>query len=141
MDRMDLRSVLLEIHTALSEASIAHALIGGLALAAHGAGRHQRPRPARRRRALWRRGPNLAPARRRHPQHPRRVDPLRGCVRSDRPRGPVVVERPGAAYQDLEDIDRLLRRAPVDHARVREYFRMFDRENELDALLAGRPGR
>ena len=39
MAQMDLRSVLLEIHTALREASIAHALIGGLALAAHGAGR------------------------------------------------------------------------------------------------------
>jgi hypothetical protein len=36
---MDLRSVLVEIHTALRGASIGHALIGGLALAAHGAAR------------------------------------------------------------------------------------------------------
>jgi len=48
---------------------------------------------------------------------------------------------PERRYQDLADIDRLLRRAPIDLARVREYFRMFDREKELDALLAGRPGR
>ena len=39
MAQMDLRSVLLEIHSALREADIAHALIGGLALAAHGAAR------------------------------------------------------------------------------------------------------
>ena len=39
MAQMDIRSVLLEIHSALREAGIAHALIGGLALAAHGAGR------------------------------------------------------------------------------------------------------
>jgi hypothetical protein len=32
---MDLRSVLLEIHAALRDAGIAHALIGGLAMAAH----------------------------------------------------------------------------------------------------------
>ena len=36
---MDRRSVLLEIHPALAEAGIAHALIGGLPLAAHDAGR------------------------------------------------------------------------------------------------------
>jgi len=42
VDRMDLRSVLLEIHSALREAGIDHALIGGLALAAHGAARATR---------------------------------------------------------------------------------------------------
>jgi len=36
---MDLRSVLHEIHSALLEVGIDHALIGGLALAAHGSGR------------------------------------------------------------------------------------------------------
>lgn len=36
---MDLRSVLIEIHTALDAAEIGHALIGGLALSVHGAGR------------------------------------------------------------------------------------------------------
>lgn len=39
MNDMDLRSVLVEIHDALDEAGIGHALIGGLALAAHGAAR------------------------------------------------------------------------------------------------------
>lgn len=36
---MDLRSVLIDIHTALDAAGIGHALIGGLALSVHGAGR------------------------------------------------------------------------------------------------------
>lgn len=36
---MDLRSVLLEIQASLTDAGIEHALIGGLALAAHGAAR------------------------------------------------------------------------------------------------------
>ena len=70
MESMDLRSVLLELHTALRSAAIEHALIGGLAMAAHGAAR-----------------------------------------------------------------------ATVDLSRVREYFRLFDREKELDTLLAGEPAR
>jgi len=37
---------------------------------------------------------------------------------------------------DLADIERLLRGADVDLERVREYFRLFDREAELDRLLA-----
>jgi hypothetical protein len=48
---------------------------------------------------------------------------------------------PSRRYLDLADIDRLLRRAEVDLARVREYFRLFDREKELDALLSGDRGR
>jgi hypothetical protein len=48
---------------------------------------------------------------------------------------------PSRRYLDLADIDRLLRRADVDLARVREYFRLFDREKELDALLSGESGR
>jgi hypothetical protein len=39
-------------------------------------------------------------------------------------------------HRDLADVQALLRAAPgVDLARVREYFRIFDREKELDALL------
>lgn len=39
---------------------------------------------------------------------------------------------------DMADIEQLLRRAPnLDLDRVREYFRLFDREAELDGLLAG----
>jgi hypothetical protein len=48
---------------------------------------------------------------------------------------------PSRRYLDLADIDRLLRSATVDLARVREYFRLFDREKELDALLSGDRGR
>jgi hypothetical protein len=39
---------------------------------------------------------------------------------------------------DLADIDRLLDVPGLDLARVREYFRLFEREAELDALLRGR---
>jgi hypothetical protein len=48
---------------------------------------------------------------------------------------------PSRRYLDLADIDRLLRSATVDLARVRDYFRLFDREKELDALLSGERGR
>ncbi len=42
---------------------------------------------------------------------------------------------------DVADIERLLRSAPgLDLVRVREYFRIFDRERELDSLLAGGSG-
>ncbi len=43
---------------------------------------------------------------------------------------------PARARQDLADIEKLLRNSKVDFGRVREYFRLFDREAELDALLA-----
>ena len=37
----------------------------------------------------------------------------------------------------MADIERLLRAMPgMDLSRVREYFRLFEREAELDALLA-----
>ena len=86
-----LRSVLIEVHTALREAEIDHALIGGLALAAHHCERATVD-----------------------------LDLLADGARA-------------------EDIDRLLlARAEVDLERVREYFRLFDREKELDALLAER---
>jgi len=45
---------------------------------------------------------------------------------------------PARRRTDMADIEQLLRRAPeLDLERVREYFRLFDREAELDALLAG----
>jgi hypothetical protein len=49
----------------------------------------------------------------------------------------AVVNDPGRT-QDLEDIRALLRtnREPLDMAEVREYFRLFDRESQLDELLA-----
>ncbi len=42
---------------------------------------------------------------------------------------------PRRARIDLADIQRLLENAAVDLDRVREYFRVFDRETELDQLL------
>jgi hypothetical protein len=42
---------------------------------------------------------------------------------------------PSRRHQDLADIERLLAVAEVDLDRVRDYFRLFDREKELDALL------
>ena len=44
--------------------------------------------------------------------------------------------------QDRTDIEELLRlRADIDMERVREYFRVFDREHELDAILEALAGR
>lgn len=45
---------------------------------------------------------------------------------------------PRRARIDLADIDRLLDLPGVDLARVREYFRLFDREAQLDELLVAR---
>ncbi len=41
--------------------------------------------------------------------------------------------------RDMVDIERLLSSPGVDLERVRLYFRLFERESELDALLAGVP--
>jgi hypothetical protein len=41
--------------------------------------------------------------------------------------------------RDLVDIERLLSSPGVDLERVRLYFRLFERESELDALLAEVP--
>lgn len=181
MAQMDLRSVLLEIHTALREASIAHALIGGLALAAHGAGRATSDldlladgdRADDVDRILREHGfeslqrtPYVANYVAATPERGR-VDFLFARLE----RGRAMLERaavhtilgapirvadasdliglkvqsssndPSRRYLDLADIDRLLRRATIDLARVREYFRLFDREKELDALLSGDRGR
>jgi hypothetical protein len=44
---------------------------------------------------------------------------------------------PRAGRVDMADVVRLLQAArDVDLDRVREYFRLFDREKELEALLA-----
>jgi hypothetical protein len=181
MAEMDLRSVLLEIHSALAEAGIAHALIGGLALAAHRAGRATSDldlladgdRADEVDRILRERGyeclrftENVA--------NYASSDPRRGRVDflfARREYGRAMLARaafhtilgaqlrvadaadliglkvqsssndPSRRYLDLADIDRLLRRADVDLERAREYFRLFDREKELDALLAGDRGR
>ncbi len=176
MARMDLRSVLLEIHGALAEAEIQHALIGGLALAAHGAARatidldlladgdraddvDRILRDKGYERLLRNEfvGNYLGPT------------PERGRVDflfAKQARGRAILARaaartilgasirvvdasdliglkvqassndPSRRHQDLADIERLLAVAEVDLDRVRDYFRLFDREKELDALLA-----
>jgi hypothetical protein len=181
MAQMDLRSVLLELHTALREASIAHALIGGLALAAHGAGRATSDLDLL---ADGDRADDVDRILREHGfECLQRTENVANYVAATRERGRVdflfarrsyghamlarsalhtilgapirVVDAadliglkvqassndPSRRYLDLADIDRLLRRAEVDLARVREYFRLFDREKELDALLSGDRGR
>ena len=45
---------------------------------------------------------------------------------------------PRRRNRDLADIERLLASGSVDLARARGYFRLFDREKELDELLATR---
>ena len=43
---------------------------------------------------------------------------------------------PTRRHRDLADISWLLDHTSLDMDRVREYFRLFDREKELDVLLA-----
>jgi hypothetical protein len=173
---MDLRSVLIEIHAAFDAASIDHALIGGLALAAHGAARATVDLDLL---ADGERSDDVDRIAREHGYNCLHRtedvanyasdDPVRGRVDllfARRAYGRAMLARavtrevlgaslrvvdpsdliglkvqsssndPSRRRQDLADIERLLRLAPVDLSRVREYFRLFDREKELDALLA-----
>jgi hypothetical protein len=175
---MDLRNVLLEIHGALRVAQIGHALIGGLALAAHGAARAtvdidwlaEGERDGDVDRILRERGyaclhrsPHAANYAAELPERGR-VDFLfarqaygramlaRAAAREILGQSIRVVDAadliglkvqassndPRRRHLDLADIARLLEAADLDLARVREYFRIFDREKELDALLAER---
>ncbi len=178
---MDLRSVLIEIHAALDDESIAHALIGGLALAAHGAARAtvdldlmaEGARSADVHRILLSRGyrcihgnENLAnfvsddPARGRVDflfarqayglamlgrAEPREI--LGSSIRVADAADLIGLKvqsssnDPGRRRRDMVDVERLLGGAGVDLDRVRLYFRLFDREKELDALLADAPER
>lgn len=176
MGPMDLRSVLLQLHAALDGASIEHALIGGLAMAAHGAARATvdldflvdgaRADDAD---TLVRALGYEAIHRSEHAANYVSGDPVRGRVDflfARRSYGHAMLARAGAhgvlgqtvrvvdigdliglkvqassndparRRQDLADIERLLGLDGVDLTRVREYFQLFDRENELDALLA-----
>lgn len=176
MPRMDLRSVLVEIHGALSDASIEHALIGGLALAAHGAARATADLDllAEAERAddvdrIAREHGYACLHRSLHVANYASSDAARGRVDflfARQAYGRAMLARaaphtilghaihvvdasdliglkvqassndPYRRHLDLADIARLLAVAEVDLARVREYFRIFDREKELDALLA-----
>ena len=173
---MDLRSVLLEIHTALDDADIAHALIGGLALGAHGAARATVDLDwiADGGRAddidvlLGEHGYQCL-HRTENVGNYSSDDPERGRVDflfALRDQGRAMLERAaphlilgqtisvvdasdliGLKVQsssndrsrlrrDLFDIERLLQTAEIDLDRIREYFRIFHREKELDDLLS-----
>lgn len=173
---MDLRSVLIELHAALQEASIRHALIGGLALAAHGAARAtvdldflaDGERSDALDRILRERGYECL-HRTADVANYASEDPARGRVDflfARRTHGRAMLARaeehavlgqcvhvvdaadliglkvqsssndPSRRHQDLADIERLLREGAVDLERVREYFRLFDREKDLESLLA-----
>lgn len=180
-DAMDLRGVLIEIHEALREAGVEHALIGGLALAAHGAARAtvdldllaDGARSDEVDRILRSRGYDCL-QRSEHVANYASLEPARGRVDflfALRERGKAILARavshqvlgktirvvdasdliglkvqsssndPSRRRQDLADIERLLATAQLDLDRVREYFRLFDREKELDVLLSERRNR
>ena len=48
----------------------------------------------------------------------------------------AYANNPSRRYGDLDDIARLIRAGGVDLVRVREYFRLFECERDLDELLA-----
>lgn len=175
MPEMDLRRVLIEIHRALREARIPHALIGGLALAAHRAGRAtidldllaEGERADDVEALVLARGYERL-HRNEYVGNYLSADPVAGRIDflfAQRETGramlaratlrPVLGEQipvvdasdliglkvqssssdPARRHLDLADIQKLLRSAEVDLERVRGYFRLFDREKELDALL------
>jgi hypothetical protein len=173
---LDLRSVLIEIHPALRHAEIGHALIGGVALGAHGSGRGTVSvdfladglRAADVHRLMGDHG-FACLHRSEHAANYASDSPERGRVDflfARRAHGRAMLARasehevegqrvrvvdasdlvglevqsssndPSRRHLDLGDIAWLLRNADVDLDRVREYFRLFDREKELEALLA-----
>jgi hypothetical protein len=175
---MDLAAVLEQVAPALARAGIAHALIGGVALAAHGVQRATADidflvdgarvdelhalmtelgyRPIHRgAHAVNYVSDHLERGRvdflLAHRAYARRILERARPVRAGRIELRVVDAAdliglkvqasnndPARRRGDVADIERLLRSAHgLDLARVREYFRIFDREQELDLLLAG----
>ena len=178
---MDLRNVLIEIHTALDEQGVDHVLIGGLALTAHGAARATIDLNFL---ADGDRDSDVdAPMRSHGYECLHRTENVGNYLSADRARGRVdflfvrrfygraMLQRaathailgqqvrvadaadliglkvqassndPKRRGRDMVDIERLLSSPGVDLDRVRVYFRLFERESELDALLAGEPKR
>jgi hypothetical protein len=174
---VDLRAVLLRLTRAFDEAGIRHALIGGLALSAHGAARAtvdldflaEGARDGDVHRILLGFGYECL-HRTADVANYASSDPAQGRVDflfARQRYGMAMLARaaahpllgtalqvvdpadliglkvqsssndPSRRHRDLADIQALLRAAPgVDLERVREYFRLFDREKELEALLA-----
>ena len=173
---MDLRSVLIEIHTALEDAGIGHALIGGLALSVHGASRATIDLDLL---ADGHRDADVdALVRARGYECLYRTENVGNYLSADRAKGRIdflfvhreygraMLERaaansvlgqrirvvdaadliglkvqasssdPRRRARDMVDVERLLASADVDLERARLYFRLFEREGELDALLA-----
>ncbi len=172
---MDVRRALIEIHMALAEARIAHALIGGLALAAHSSGRAtidvdflaEGDRSDDVEQIVLARGYERL-HRSEYAGNYLSSDPVKGRIDflfTRRDTGRAMLDRatfhsvlgeqvlvvdasdliglkvqsssndPSRRYLDLADIQKLLRNAEVDLERVRGYFRLFDREKELDSLI------
>jgi hypothetical protein len=174
---MDIKTVLARITAALREARIDHALIGGLALAAHGAARAtvdidlladgDRAEDVDR---LLREHSYACLHRSEHAANYASDDPASGRVdflfaRHEIGRAMLARAAPHVAtgdsmvpvvdaadliglkvqgysndprrrHRDMADIQRLLESAAeLDLERVRKYFRLFDREKELDVLL------
>jgi hypothetical protein len=177
--KMDLRAALTSIHRGLVERDVEHALIGGMALSAHGAGRATADldwiadglRADRVDELLQSQGYEAIHRDQRVGNYLSR-DPVKGRVDFlfvRRERGVAILNRarehevlgesvrvadasdliglkvqayannPRRRHEDLGDIARLLRFGDVDLARVRDYFRLFDRERDLDELLASLP--
>jgi hypothetical protein len=178
---MNLRSVLLEIKSALEAANIDYALIGGLALAAHGAARAtvdldllaDAGRSDDVDRLLRARGYECL-HRNQNVANYASDDASRGRVDflfASRDYGKEMLRRarpypvlgqsiavvaasdliglkvqsssndPSRLRRDMADIERLLQSEELDLDRIREYFGLFDRQKELDALLAERRSR
>jgi hypothetical protein len=177
LSRMDVRAVLILVTGELRRAGIEHALIGALAMGAHGAGRntHDLDLLADGSRAddvdRILRGLGYAVLHRTEDvgnyvsDDPAkgRVDFLfarrphsRAMLARARARSAVGVEvcvvdaedligfkvqsssnNPRRRRQDMADVQRILELVPdLDLDRIREFFQLFDREKELDELLA-----
>jgi hypothetical protein len=178
LSEMDVRAALLAVSGELRRAGVAHALIGGLALAPHGAGRGTQDldlladgdRADEVDRILAGLGYERI-HRTADVGNYLSSDPAKGRVDflfARRPLSRGMLERarsfpvlngvevrvvdaedligfkvqsssnnPRRRLRDMADVLALLERAPnLDLARIRNYFRLFDREKELDELLA-----
>jgi len=132
---MDLRATLLDLDAALTDAGVDHALIGGLALAAHGGSRATVDvdflfaTRAHARAMLERSSGHVVLGRQVLVVDPSDLVGLKVQSSSN---------DSSRRHRDLADIEWLLAHPDVELGRVRDYFRLFDREKELEALLAER---
>jgi hypothetical protein len=171
---MDLRAALISIHRGLVAREVDHALIGGLALSVHGAGRATTDldwiadgkRADRVDELLQAQGYEAIHrndwagnylsndpvkgridflfVRRsgvailgRASEHPVLGEPVPVADASDLIglKVQAYVNNPSRRHEDLGDIARLIRHGEVDLARVRDYFRLFGHEADLDEIL------